>query len=283
MQTLMRFNKPELLELGLFRSPPPNQAALWRDGENVQFIDNAAEKFRGFAAMTEGVTNTITELGTAYNSGMRRVYAGYAGGVSMVAEGATSTIATGLGGSGRYSFEPVGDWLAIANGQGGPWLWKGSGLATNSFTDAPSAPSIVRKLANRLIFFKGQEVFWSSLTDVESFTMDPATRAGNLFLRDLDSDIIAVEPFGENLAIYTGNRMMLMYFAGGTGVYGFKTAVEGIGAVGRNSVIEVGKVHYGLDQGGVWVCDGAGFKYLDEPAVNRWLDENIQWLSLIHI
>ena len=276
MQELIKIQEPAAMESGIFPSLAPNQLALWREAENILFVDGGAEKSTGVQEL-HSVGGTIVALAQAYVEGDQRAYFGKADTLYKWEESTGELILrTGFAGE-RWSLVPWGTWLLAVNGVDKPQIWKNG--AALSMVDWPNVPvaaqaaKIVRKLANRPILFAGQEMFWPRATDIEYWTVpDPTGNAGSLPFRDLDSDVMAVEPFGEQLALYTENKMGFVSFIGGTSVYGFKVRLEGIGALSINAVIPVGAFHYGMSRDGIWRTDGSSFSYIDQPAVNRYLD-----------
>lgn len=278
METLLQIDDPAIMQSGIFPSLAPNQSALWRDGENVLFFDGAAEKSTGIQEL-HNVGGTIVSLTQAFVNNSPRAYFGKADTLyKWDAVGGELLLRTGFTGQ-RWSMVPWGTWLLACNGVEKPQIWKNVGTP-GGMIDWPNVPvaaqasHIVRKLAQRPILFYGQEMAWPRVTDIEYWTTpDPTGNAGNLPFRDLDSDVKAVEPFGEQLALYTQNKMGFISSIGGTSVYGFKVRLEGIGALSLNSVVPVGAFHYGMGQDGIWRTDGSSFAYLDQPAVNRYFDD----------
>lgn len=276
MKKLAEIKDPALLESGIFPSLAPNQTALWRTAENVLFVDGAAEKSPGVVQL-HAVGAPIVALSQAFVEGEQRAYFAKADTVyKWNAVDGETILKTGFTGS-RWSMIPWGTWLLAVNGIEDAQIYKNGGALTMAnwagVPDAAKKATIVRKLALRPILFKGQIAYWPRVTDIEYWTTpDPTGNAGNLQFRDLDSDVVAVEPFGEQLAVYTQNKMGLFSPVGGTFVYGFKMRLEGIGAIALNAVVPVGAKHYGMSRDGIWVSDGSSFQYLDQPAVNRYLD-----------
>jgi hypothetical protein len=54
-------------------------------------------------------------------------------------------------------------------------------------------------------------------------------------------------------------------------------ALTGIGAVSKHSVVPVGQVNFGLSRAGIFHTDGSTFQYIDRPALDKWLQQNIDW------
>jgi hypothetical protein len=282
VKTLLDIQDPKMLMSGVWPSVAKNQAVLWRDSENVVFNDGSAEKLPGYTTLGEADA-PVTGLAQAYVEGQKRVYFGTAAKVGHVTDGVLSTIGTGFTG-GKWVLEPWGTWLLATNNDEPPQIWKNTGSLAEWAPDTmPFARArLVKKLSNFPLVFSGQEVAWPHLLDIEDFTLgDPTKRGGKLFLRDLDSDVIAAAPLSQGLAFYTHNRMGILNFIGGTAVFGQRMLLHGVGAAGRNCIVPVGPKHYGIGLDGLWVCDGNGFIYIDQPAVNRWFTEQVDplWLD----
>lgn len=275
MKKLVDIKEPEAMESGVFPSLAPNQTVIWRDSENILFTDGAAEKSSGVLEL-HAAGGTITALAQAFVDGDQRAYFAKTDTVyKWDSPNGELILRTGFAAGGYWSLAVWGEWLLATNNIDKPQIWKnGAALSMIDWPNYPLATAkIIRKLANRPLLFSGQEVHWPRVTDIEYFTLpDPTGNSGNYNFRDLDSDIMAVEPFGEQLAFYTENKMGFVSFIGGTSVYGFKIRLEGIGSVSLAAVIPVGAIHYGMSRDGIWRTDGSSFAYIDPPAVNRYLD-----------
>lgn len=264
----------DVLAGGLYTSLPAKQTKLWLTGTNVRFVDKGVEKAKGIELLAS-VTEPITGVAQAYVEGERRAYFGTPTIMYKYSDGDTGILRSGFT-NGRWSMIPWGEWLLATNNTEKPQIWKNTGSMVDWANVPVTKARIVRKLAERPILFAGQTAYWPRATDIEYWaTPDPEGRAGSMFIRDLDSDITAVEPLGELLAYYTLNEMGLVTFVGGQAVYGFKNRLEGIGAIGINAIIPVGQIHYGMSLSGIWRADGSSQSYFDDPAVNRYLDTTL--------
>lgn len=270
-------NDPSLanvLEGGLGTSLPAKQQKLWLFATNVRFVDKGVEKAKGIEPLAS-VAGPISCVTQAFVDGEKRAYFGTATAIYKYADGDTGPLRETFTG-GRWSMVPWGTWLLATNGVDKPQIWKNTGSMADWAGVPVTAARIVRKLSQRPILFAGQTAYWPRATNIEYFTTpDPEGRAGSSFIRDLDSDIIAVEPLGEFLAYYTNNKMGLVTFIGGQDVYGFKNRITGIGAVGLNAIIPVGQIHYGMSTTGIWRTDGSSSLYFDNPMMNRYLDTTL--------
>ncbi|WCD44094.1 hypothetical protein Kuura_016 [Caulobacter phage Kuura] len=288
MKKLLELKDGAVVASGVKRDLPPNQTAIWRDGENVLFYDSAIEKAEGLDALA-ALAEPATGIGQGYAGEQARAFIGtqsrfyrYSPVAGLV------QLRDGLAGP-RWSIIPWGEWV-IATNNNDPVQVSKNTLSMAALTGVPVAKAkVIRKLGQRPIIFYGQNAAWPSATNIEDWTVgNPTTNAGNFFIRDLDSDVEAVEPLGEGLAYYTQNKMGLVSFIGGNAVFGFKNRLQGIGAISINAVVVVGQKHYGMGQKGVWVTDGSSHRYIDNPDVNRFIDsqrdpDQIDSITSIHV
>lgn len=273
MQKLLEIKDGALVQSGIKPSVPDAQNVLWADSSNALFVDNGVEKARGIS--NNGVMPApVTGLAQAFINGVKRVWLGTPLQLYKSDDGVTLQLTGGPYTGQRWSMIPWGTWLLATNNVDKVQVCKDTGAAVDLGGVPVTKARIIRKLANRPLIFYGQSAAWPAATDIEDWTPSPETNAGDFFIRDLDSDTIAVEPLGDQLAFYTRNKMGLVTFIGGTSQYGFKVIQTGIGAIGLNAVVPVGFRHYGMSATGIWVTDGSGFDYIDAPDINKFLDEH---------
>lgn len=278
MLPLLKLNAPEVFSSGLWLDTPKNQPGLWKDGLNVQFSDGVIEKNR--QPTTEFTTDAmVTGLATADSGGTSRAYIGAGSKVILRSGSAHTEIGSGFSGIGEWDFEPFGTWLLATNNQNKPQIWKNTGL----LVDWPTAPfpraRLVKKLDVFPVLVAGQEIAWPSYNNPEDFVPGPGKRAGQFFVRDLDGDIMAMEPLGDALVYYSQDMFGFMRFVGGEAAMSIKTRQGGgIGAVSTQAVVSTGTMHFGVSRKGLWQSDGNSFKYIARPAVARWFEANIDWL-----
>lgn len=116
-------------------------------------------------------------------------------------------------------------------------------------------------------------VEWSDASNPENWTIGGASRAGNFDIRDLESEIVAVEDLGPRHAVYSRNSLVLGSFVGGTNAWGWKRAVTGIGAVSNRSVVSLDPFNYGLMPDGIFKTDGVSFTFVDDPAMTKYIKD----------
>lgn len=72
--------------------------------------------------------------------------------------------------------------------------------------------------------------------------------------------------------------MQIIQWIGGTSVFGRPTqGLQGIGAVGKRSIVSVDRFNFGIGRGGVFMTDGTSSIYIDRPAVDTFLQERVNW------
>jgi hypothetical protein len=54
-------------------------------------------------------------------------------------------------------------------------------------------------------------------------------------------------------------------------------ALRGIGAVSKHSVVALGRFNFGLSRAGIFSTEGTQFNFADRPAIDRFLQENVDW------
>lgn len=278
MLKLVDVNTPAAISGGIFPSLAPNQAALWRTGDNLVFGDGRAEKFPGFTVEGSSPTGNILAMSQAYAEGIRRVYFASQAYVYKDEYGVRSQLGSGFGGTGYWSLCPFGLHLLATNDYDVPQIWTNSGSMRAMANVRRSRFRLMKKWQNHVLGFYGQSVDWTSVSSEEDWVPTPENSAGDLFFRDLDSDVFAACELGQNFGIYSADSLMLMQYLGAPLYFGCPGArINGIGAVSDSSVVPVGNRNFGLCRKGFFVTDGISFTYIGTPAVNRQLRDRIDW------
>lgn len=275
-EKLFDISDPRLLESGVWPSLNASKIPLWQDGNNINFREGSAQKMAGWEELGDNgeVINCIQQ---AFVAGKERAYMGSASKLSLYEDGVVSDIETGLS-AGYWSMSPWGNWLLATNGVDAPRLWKNAGapvLINTSFDTA----EIVRVLKFHTVFFNTtgsgsngpERLAWSSEDNPELTVPDVINSAGGLNIRNISSPIQAAELFGDYIAFYSLDQMYLLEYVGGQLVFGYDENMSGIGALGKNVVVPVGRRHFGLERRGFWVTDGAQEDFIDEPPVKDYL------------
>lgn len=278
MQPLLKLNDPQQLSSGLWPDSVENQEQLWKEGTNILFDGGNIRKLDGWSR-ENSTAAVVTGLANSYGEGERRTYLGAGPELRKSVGGVNTLIGSGYASTGKWVLEPFGTFLLATNNVDPPQLWKNTGQAINWPTCPFNRAKIVRKLEIFPILFHGQEVAWPSFNNIEDFVPGVGKRAGQQFIRDIDSDVMAAEPLGSSLVYYTEDMFGFINFIGGESTFGIKTQQGGgIGAVGPKAVVPIGPFHIGFSRKGIWQSDGSSFSYIAVPAVKDWIFGQINWL-----
>jgi hypothetical protein len=284
MRELIVVKDSRLVQSGLKKDVALGQEGIWRDGENMLFIDGAMEKSPGWAVKNP-VGKIVRAIAQSFGAGplVRRIY--YATNDNYIyvdINGTITTLGAAFIGDGNWSLTPWGTWLLATNGEEQPKIAKtmtnGSMATITNLASLSFLPAFFRKMNNHVLAFKNQEVKFSSRDNPELWVPSGTNTAGNLLPREFDSDIRAAEPLGQAMAVYSADTMMVLQYVGGDIIFGFAgTTINGIGAVSEKSVIPRGNRNYGLSRKGIFVTDGVGFSYIDAPDLNRYIQDTVNW------
>lgn len=281
---LLEFRPGKGLDSGLNPSAEEASGAVWREGNNVWFRETAIEHLLGRLRVVSSISRQSQTLAQAFTqAGARRLYFEDLGIINYW-EGAGSVVIGNLASVGDYDLETWGDWLLATDGVGNLQIWKNTGTFGTVGDSASQFArcKIIKKLAQHLIVYN-TNVFptgfhWCSASNPDLWTPAQTNSARNLTIRNLDSEIIAVEPIGAAHAVYSKNTMMLVRYVGPDQWFGTPDqAIQGIGAVSKKSIVSNGNFNYGISRAGMFATDGNSFTPIDRPAIDKWLQENVDW------
>jgi hypothetical protein len=222
-------------------------------------------------------------MAQAFAAGGTRLYYEDKGAVFMWTGSGIPTLIDTLDTEGTYSFEPFGTWLIATDNVDEVKVWKNDGAGFIDIGEGEfSRGKIIKKFGPRLLVYNTDilpaGVHYSKPSDVETWIPSTTDGSGNLAFRDLDSDIVAVEEIAGSHAVYTESKMLVLQYLGEGLRFGIPThALQGIGAAGKDSVVSLGNRNIGLFRGGVFITDGTSFEFKDNPAINEWIQEEIDW------
>ena len=94
---------------------------------------------------------------------------------------------------------------------------------------------------------------------------------------DFIDEIVAAVDIGRQTAVYSKETMGLIQFVGQPNVFAHTPAINGVGAVGARSIVQVGPLNFGLNRQGVFRTDGISFEYVDEPAFHEFLVNDVDF------
>jgi hypothetical protein len=195
-------------------------------------------------------------------------------GLAGIADATATQVAT------MNSLVSWGDWFLSSNGIDPIQICKDGLTAADLTGTPPTRARLLAKLGPHVVAFNtdlgGNYAEWCAEDNVEEWDPLADVTAGNLPVRDLENDITAVVPLGDNLAVYTENEIQIMSY-GGALQFGTKPSLENLGAFGAYSVCRVDRLNYGLYYNGIFATDGYSSQPIVEPQLGRWLEKNVNW------
>jgi hypothetical protein len=281
------------LEAGLTPSVEPTAGQVWSGGSNVWFRDLSVEQVLGRSSILSLSGRPSQFLAQAFNAPNKSLYFESSGIIYQMNGTGNPTvfgapqIVAGVDGGGNYWLEPWGTWLLITDTVNQPSLWQGSigtlpvPIGVGQFKTA----KIFKKIAQIAVAYNTDVApngfAFSNVSDPTPSGWTPVfgNSAGNLAIRDLDSEIIAVADLGAAHAVYSRSTMLLVQYVGpSAGWLGTPNqAISTIGAVSKHSVVSVGAFNFGLSRSGIFATDGTSANWIDRPAVDKFIQENIDW------
>jgi hypothetical protein len=270
---------PQEIQTGIWKTDK-HSGILWSEGSNIVFRDLGFRSHGGALQQSVGLGDQARDIAQAYVSGARRAYLGTDTDIELYEFNAGIWTKTVLGTwptAGQYAdLETWGTWVIGTNNIDPVKIWKNTGALVNlGGTPFTRAKILLRKQPFLLAFNTNNigdtAVEWSSDSNPELWTPSLVNKAGNYNLRDLESEIMAAAHIGSRVAVYSRSSMAIGTFIGGTNVWGWERAVKGIGAVSHRSVVTLDPLNYGLTRDGIFRTDGNSFKYIDDPAMLRYI------------
>jgi len=278
------------LKSGVWLGVPDRLVPVWEDAQNILFNARGILKMEGWSApFTPTVTRTARGLHQYNNNGILTVVWGDSD--SLWSWNSSSVVEAGTGFNGNvnetvitpattWSIENFGTTLLATNGVDAPQIAAAGTFSDLTDADFTTCEVFLRRGPHLLAFntsINDKGFVWSSADDLTSWTPSSANSAGDLIIRELDSSIICAVPMGERVAVYGKDQMFLVAYLGSPNYFGYKPAVEGIGAVSKTAVVPVNSKNYGCGRMGFWVTDGVSSQMIDDPAVREYLQADINW------
>ena len=293
LSELVTFNVQQLQ--GMYPDAVASDNFLWVEVRNVSFsrggilADNKRElaltglgtKVRGMGALRTGAG--VQEL---YYGTLTNLYrsAALSAAVSVGSGYTTKEHETVSGLACQWQFAAWGEWMIASNGTDPIQVRKGTGSFGPLLQDGTTALVISKA---KLLYRYGPYILaantsesvtsfrWCSDDNVEDWIPEETNTAGELFVRDTDSELTAWTSLGDKIALYTREEMFLISYIGAPNIFGYVPLLNGFGAYGPKAVVSVGRQNYGWGRSGIWVTDGAQFSFIDEGKVREWLKDKL--------
>jgi hypothetical protein len=280
---------------------------LWDDGENVIFVEQSVQPIPGdlifvdkieqgeVRGMLEAdISGTKTLFWGNLTSLFKRALGGSAVDLSRTSPAGYNGVKdeTTTAPASRWSFAQWDTWIASTNGVDVPQLYKGTGdfeefEQTGSVALPFATAEIFRKLKTFLLAYNTENYpsgfEWCHDNDAELWDPAADNAAGNLSVRDLQSQIICVTDLGQGHGVYGRDRLHQVTYVGAPFYFAENHLLTGLGAVSKDSVVTVGRLNYGLGPKGFFKTDGFQVQYIDEPDIRDYVFTDINRSQLTQV
>lgn len=281
---------PQVIGSGLQEDLHGIQKILWESAANICFRQGKATRLipKGLFRDVLGADPIVGISQKQVSSGARQVWAAAGGRISMwdgVTEEDVLTLSyqedqTALRPATYVDFTHYGDWTLINNSFDKAQLYKGTGNVAE-IAEGPAQAQLYMKKFNFLLALgygvTGTKVGWTNADDIETWVESTTGEAGEMAIEDFDTRIISGSRLGNSISVYAEDQMALVNFVNAPFYFGQKVALDGIGAVGKMSVVADGPSNFGVGRNGIWWTDGLSYKYIDEGYMRDYFQENVNW------
>lgn len=179
-----------------------------------------------------------------------------------------------------YDFTHYGNWTIINDGANA-YIHKPPAAVAAWAGEVPQGVVRYMKKMNFMMALgygtRHTRVGWSDADNIETWTAAADNLAGSMSIDEFDTPIRAGVRLADAVAVYAEDQMALIRYVGGSSVFGQKTTLDGIGAVGKGAVASDLRTNAGVGRAGIWWTDGASFRYIDEGWLSDYLQDNVNW------
>ena len=288
MSKLARIDAEHIMA-GLQPSLPNRTSTLWNKGQNIIFHEQSIQPALGHVPIIGGTGRRITHLQSNRIDTVPTLFWGDRVGLYSWSERAGVAVR-----GGPYTGDDCDQWQIVN--------WGRQVVATNGVdpvqvfdpalgifipltgTTFSSADILVRRnpfLIAMNLSSSGPEDFgdtsiaWSDADNINSWLSTPGNLAGDFFVRDMESEIVAGLPLGDDIVFYGTDSMHRLVFRGAPNVFGVERLLEGVGPVGKHAVTEVRRMHYGFSKKGIFATNGFEYEFIDKPVIHDYIYNNI--------
>jgi hypothetical protein len=283
------------LAVGYTPDLPDQKPILWEDGRGVLFMDKTLQPMPGqIPLMSAGVQiNAVSGAGDLIFLGTGNSVLAYSlstAEAKLVTPAEDKTV-------GDWSFQPFGTWMFAVHG-GKLWVWKprddeefildedGAPTETpnpaywphdlfqpvDGFNSIEVSARLLLKCKNFLIAVCKDSIYWSDDDDPESWEPLQGNMAGNLFIRDIQEEIIGGVALDNFFLLATTREIVRVDYISRPYIFGYKLMFKGAGVWNSRSIVAQNKSIFGFGPNGIWVSDGSGITFMDNNAVGDTLN-----------
>lgn len=287
----------DIIHSGVHPGLPAQQAPLWTDSNNVIFADQSVKVAPTQAPLYKKLSSLPgTGILAANNNGApaliwgtrEKLYRGLTqpGTADVTRYTATPGDNDYTGGDDNlWSFAQFGNSVLATNGVDAVQYLANIASSTN-FVDLNTVSDlrsdfrceILRKTAAFVIAYNTDnidtEYIWCDEDDVTKWVPDSPNKARDMNIRELASHIVCVVELGRLHVVYGHDQAFIVGFSGAPFFFDHQHLLSGIGAVGKHSIVSVGRRNFGFGPNGIFVVDGASYTYIDTPSIHKYIYED---------
>jgi hypothetical protein len=280
---------------GVFINYGLDLVPVWQDCRNVYFRNGAVEKIPGWANFDHTTAAApIRGMLEQHEAGVQELFFGdqtklykWIISISDVGTGYTGNLDESVVNSvSIWSFADWGTWVAATNNKDVPQIYKGSSFAALDVDSQFTTAKIFMKSGPHVIALNtsvgGNWYHWCHADDIEDWLPTVSNTAGNLVIRDMESDIVAAAKLGKHIAAYGKKSMSIIVYSGYPFHFGHQPGLESVSVYGQNAVIAAGNLNFGFGLDGIWRTDGATLSYIDSP-IHDFIFDDINKLQATKI
>lgn len=282
---------------------------LWVSGSNVKFDEKGVAKMDGFtstgtalgtapirgmfqhlnglnkhlffgdqAAIYQWNGVNITSVGSGYTGNLDSSGTTWDSGSTVWDTGSTTWDGSFAITASVWSMTDFGSWVLATNGKDTPQVNKTGSFSALSGPDFTTAEIFVKSGPYILAFntsTNNRGFAWSDTDDPETWIPTSANAAGDLIIREIDSEIVAAVPLGNQIAVYGNKSMFMVRFVGAPLYFGYQKALSDRGALSKTSPVAVGRKQYVMSESAFYVTDGNTFQDIDNDDIREHVFDDI--------
>lgn len=278
-------------------------APLWIDGANVQFDDKGVLSMQGYSSagtkigtvpvrgMFQHISganrnlyfgdttqiflwdgSSITSVGSGYTGNQDSAGTDWDSGTTFWDSGSTTWDGTFGTLASVWSMTDFGSWVLATNGKDAPQIKKGASFAALSGPDFTTAEVFVKSGPHILAFntsVNNRGFAWCHADDPETWVPTSTNSAGDLIIREIDSEIIAAAPLANQVMVYGEKSMFAVRYIGSPLYFGYSQVLSNRGAASKMAVVTVGRRQYVMSEDAFYMTDGSTYQDIDNDDIRN--------------
>lgn len=279
------------INTGIFKDPANDRVPLWADGKNIVFDPEGPRPVDGFTRLVLSKPTSLPVRGMlqAKMGGKEYVFFGdrnnlyrFDNDAGIIQEVSKATDAYS---DEFWSFAQWGNWVLASNNVDVVQVYKDS---VGNFADLTHdlggtlTSILVATFRAHAVFLgtddEGREIKWSDEDDVNVLAPALNNAAGDIYVRDLASPIVAYAPREDGIIFYGNSTVHILRWTAPPYYLGQNRISSNAGAIGRYAVTNVRNTHFGLDARGIWaMAPGAEPEYISRPQIHNYVMDDLDF------